>query len=156
MEDLDAARLNSLEKEFNALKDKYFGDKVKELEKEVEALQSATHQGFLQKCSELDELKSHRLLTADKTKEMQLTNLDHEFEAEKKQADDEYPIMGERSIVNSLDSLHSFASLVMPIVFFSLHRRWRCKEKNTIGITRDVKLCKDSCNQILTDHCYSN
>ncbi len=88
----DAVRsaLERAEKEFNILKDRYFGDKIKQLEGELDAIQAATHQGFIQKCAELDELKVIKLKGAETTKEYQIQNLEHEFEAEKKQAEDEY------------------------------------------------------------------
>lgn len=37
--------LEKAEKEFHALKEKYFGDKINELEGEIEALNNGTHQG---------------------------------------------------------------------------------------------------------------
>ena len=50
MEEVDALNkiqnnIEKAEKEFHELKEKYFGDKIKELESEIESLNNGTNQG---------------------------------------------------------------------------------------------------------------
>jgi hypothetical protein len=43
--------------------------------------------GFLLKCTELEEAKTHRLMIAHKLRELQILNIENEFLFEKKQTD---------------------------------------------------------------------
>jgi len=53
-------------------------------------IKNGTHQGFLKKCKELDEIREHKTWAAEKWREYQLQNIENIFLAEKKQAEDEY------------------------------------------------------------------
>src|SRR5690348_4028736 len=95
------------EKEFNALKEKYFGDKIKELDREYDSLQNMTHQGLMLKVTELDELKSYRVHLAKQTRELQIQNIENEYQAEKKQAEDEHQtemkLLRERMMADTME-----------------------------------------------------
>jgi len=82
--------MEKIEKEFADLKEKFFNDKIEALRREYEMIKTGTHQGFLKKCKELDELRQHKLWAAERWKEYQFQNLEHMFEAEKMQAEDEF------------------------------------------------------------------
>lgn len=84
--------LEKIEKEFHSLKEKFFAEKIDSLKKEYEMLKMGTHEGFLKKCSDLEDIKQQKLWAAEKFREYQLKNLESIFESEIQQAEEEYKV----------------------------------------------------------------
>jgi len=82
--------MEKIEKEFAALKEKFFGDKLEGLDKELEQIENGTHQAFLRKLEELEELKKSKIWQAEEARKCQLLNIENVFSADLKQADDEF------------------------------------------------------------------
>lgn len=82
--------MEKIEKEFADLKEKFFAEKIDGLEKEYENIKNGIHQGFIKKCKELEAEKEHKVWAAQKWREYQLKNIENVFEAEKRQAEDEF------------------------------------------------------------------
>jgi len=62
--------MEKIEKEFAALKEKFFGDKLEGLDKELEQIENGTHQAFLRKLEELEELKKKQDLASRRSKKV--------------------------------------------------------------------------------------
>jgi Sin3 histone deacetylase corepressor complex component SDS3 len=82
--------MEKIEKEFADLKEKFFKDKIVQLKREIESIKNGTHPQFCEKCRELEEVKTDRILAAEQWKQYQLQNINNMFEAERKQAEEEY------------------------------------------------------------------
>jgi len=82
--------MEKIEKEFADLKEKFFNDKIEALKKEYEMIKNGTHQVFIKKSKELEEIRDHKIWAAEKWKEFQLQNIENIFQAEKSQAEDEF------------------------------------------------------------------
>lgn len=84
--------MEKIEKEFADLKEKFFKDKISQLKREIDSINHDTHPTFREKCRELEEIKSEKIWNAEQWKQYQLQNINNVFEAEKKQAEEEYNI----------------------------------------------------------------
>lgn len=66
------------------------------INEEIDALQAGTHKGYLKKIKELDEAMEQRGKESEKWKEFQIQNIQHIFEAESKQAQEECEVITPR------------------------------------------------------------
>ncbi|KAL6046761.1 Suppressor of defective silencing 3-like [Balamuthia mandrillaris] len=84
------ASMQKIEKEFEDVKEQLFANKIEALQKECKAIMEGTHSLFLEKVKVLEQEKEEKTWLAEKWKEYQLENIKHVYEAQKKQADDEF------------------------------------------------------------------
>jgi len=82
--------MEKIEKEFADLKEKFFKDKISQLKREIESINHDTHPTFREKCRELEEIKTDKIWNAEQWKQYQLQNINNVFEAERRQAEEEY------------------------------------------------------------------
>eukprot|EP01114_Cavostelium_apophysatum_P013696 TRINITY_DN3377_c0_g1_i1.p1 TRINITY_DN3377_c0_g1~~TRINITY_DN3377_c0_g1_i1.p1 ORF type:complete len:225 (-),score=70.61 TRINITY_DN3377_c0_g1_i1:26-700(-) len=102
--------MEMIEKEFAVIKENFFAEKMEALDKEYEAIEQGTHQGFLRKLKELGELKEHRIWAAQMMKESQVKNIESAFSAERQQSEvDEFASelqeLKEQMLENTIDKL---------------------------------------------------
>ncbi|ELR22474.1 CCAAT/enhancer-binding family protein [Acanthamoeba castellanii str. Neff] len=97
VDDLEAKRrkdvlkdMEKIEKEFADLKEKLFAKKMKDLHDECKAIMEGSHDGFLKRAQELEIKKNSKVWMAEKWKEYQLQNIEHVFQFECLQAEEEY------------------------------------------------------------------
>jgi len=97
VDDLEAKRrkdvlkdMEKIEKEFDDLKEKLFAKKIKDLQDECRAIMDGTHAVFLKRVQELESKKNAKVWLAHKWKEYQLQNIEHVFQSECLQAEEEY------------------------------------------------------------------
>jgi len=84
------ADMEKIEKEFQDLKEKFYQEKVEALRKEIDTIQAGSHDKLLQKLRELEYKRDEKLWAARQWREYQLQAIETAFNAEKKQAEDEY------------------------------------------------------------------
>jgi len=82
--------MEKIEKEFADLKEKFFKDKISQLKREIDSINHDTHPTFREKCRELEDIKSDKIWNAEQWKQYQLQNINNVFEAERRQAEEEY------------------------------------------------------------------
>eukprot|EP01114_Cavostelium_apophysatum_P023047 TRINITY_DN8560_c0_g3_i1.p1 TRINITY_DN8560_c0_g3~~TRINITY_DN8560_c0_g3_i1.p1 ORF type:complete len:404 (+),score=100.29 TRINITY_DN8560_c0_g3_i1:231-1442(+) len=118
------ANMERLEKEFFALKEKFFSDKVEALKKEQELISSGTHHLLQKRSKDLEEARLQKTWAAEKWKEYQIQNIEALFEAEKRQAEEDYKVdiknLREKMLDNTLE-----------------RKRKLVEEKNTMNISAD-------------------
>lgn len=106
--DLEQKRKNmeKIEKEFADLKEKFFKDKIVALKREIEAIKNGvllsvwqlgltcaeTHPGFCDRCRELEQSRDDKVFAAEQWKHYQLQNINNVFDAERRQAEEEYKV----------------------------------------------------------------
>jgi len=97
VDDLEAKRrkdvlkdMEKIEREFADLKEKLFAKKIRDLQDECKAIMDGTHEGFLRRAQELEVKKNARVWLAQKWKEYQLQNIEHVFQFECIEAEEEY------------------------------------------------------------------
>jgi len=90
--DMEQKRRNmeKIEKEFADLKDKFFKDKIAALKREIEAIKNGTHPTFCEKCKELEQTRDDKVSAAEQWRLYQLQNVTNVFDAERRQAEEEY------------------------------------------------------------------
>lgn len=81
--------MEKLEKEFAALKERWFAERMEALDKESEGIENGTHQLFLRKLEELEEARQYKVMAAQKARDFQIRNVENVFDAEKQQAENE-------------------------------------------------------------------
>jgi len=84
------ANMSKIEKEFSDLRDKLFEEKLQALKKEYEQVQKDGHPEQLKKIQELEQQKISKITSSDLWKQYQLNNINSMYEAEKRQAEDEF------------------------------------------------------------------
>jgi hypothetical protein len=97
VDDLEAKRrkdvlkdMEKIEKEFADLKDKLYERKIKDLQEECKSIIEGTHEIFLKRVDELEQKRQEKIWLTNKWREYQLQNLEHIYNSELKQADDEF------------------------------------------------------------------
>jgi len=98
---------DKVEKDFAELKEKFFKEKIASLKREIDSINNGTHPGFCEKCKELEQVRDDKIYAAEQWRSYQLQNINNAFDAEKRQADEEYKAerqqMRERMIQTLLD-----------------------------------------------------
>eukprot|EP01092_Planopodium_desertum_P007870 TRINITY_DN324_c0_g1_i2.p1 TRINITY_DN324_c0_g1~~TRINITY_DN324_c0_g1_i2.p1 ORF type:complete len:329 (-),score=11.17 TRINITY_DN324_c0_g1_i2:330-1316(-) len=84
--------MEKIEKEFSDLKDKYFAEKIRSIDEEIEKIKDKSHEGLLAKAKDLEEQKMKKLRKADQWKNYQLQSILTIYEADCRQAEEEYEV----------------------------------------------------------------
>jgi len=83
------ADMEKIEKEFQDLKEKFYREKIEQINKELEGIQSGSHEKLLLKLKEAEQKKEEKIWAAEQWRQYQLTNIEHMFVSDKQQAEEE-------------------------------------------------------------------
>jgi len=82
--------MERIEQEFGTLKEQFFTSQIHSFLEELQLVKEGRHERFVDKVRDLEEKKRDRQHSVDHWKQMQLQNILNEYEAEKKQVEDDF------------------------------------------------------------------
>eukprot|EP01115_Flamella_aegyptia_P002278 TRINITY_DN136298_c0_g1_i1.p1 TRINITY_DN136298_c0_g1~~TRINITY_DN136298_c0_g1_i1.p1 ORF type:complete len:199 (-),score=33.66 TRINITY_DN136298_c0_g1_i1:88-684(-) len=90
MSAMEVDSIEQIEKEFFELKEKYFNEQIEALKQDYEQVKIGTNEQFQNEITNIDKQRDEKIWRAKQWREYQLSSINHFFEAEKQQAQDEY------------------------------------------------------------------